>query len=105
MQERPTPTDADVEQIAAERITALLEARLRTRDKLQTERSRRFIPLGRSLAESEDESAIIAMLLDDYYQQTLHAPVPAPAMKDPASSAHDSSQSHKDRPRSRKRRR
>jgi ATP-dependent RNA helicase DeaD len=79
MQERPTPTDADVEQIVSERVTSLLEARLRTRDKLQTERSRRFISLGRNLAESEDESAIIAMLLDDYYQQTLHAPAPAPA--------------------------
>jgi ATP-dependent RNA helicase DeaD len=79
MQERPLPSDADVEQIVAERITALLEQRLRTRDGIQVERSRRFEPLGRSLAESEEESAIIAMLLDDYYQQTLHAPVPQPA--------------------------
>jgi ATP-dependent RNA helicase DeaD len=78
MQERPLPSDADVEAVVAERVTALLEARLRERDKLQTERSQRFVPLGRSLAENEDESAIIAMLLDDYYQQTLHAPVPLP---------------------------
>jgi ATP-dependent RNA helicase DeaD len=75
MQERPLPTDADVEQIVTERVTGLLEARLRQRDTLQKERSTRFVPLGRSLAESEDESAIVAMLLDDYYQQTLHAPV------------------------------
>jgi ATP-dependent RNA helicase DeaD len=79
MQERPLPTDADVEQIVTERVTALLEARLRQRDNLQKERSARFVPLGRSLAESEDESAIVAMLLDDYYQQTLHAPVVQPA--------------------------
>src|SRR6476661_5220787 len=79
MQERPLPTDADVEQVVTERVTALLEARLRQRDNLQKERSARFEPLGRSLAESEDESAIIAMLLDDYYQQTLHAPVPQPS--------------------------
>jgi ATP-dependent RNA helicase DeaD len=78
MQERPVPTDAEVAQVVSERVTALLEARLRSRDKLQAERSQRFIPLGRSLAESEDESAVIAMLLDDYYQQTLHAPLPAP---------------------------
>jgi ATP-dependent RNA helicase DeaD len=78
MQERDLPTDADVEATVSERITALLEARLRERDNLQTERSRRFVPLGRSLAESEDESAIIAMLLDDYYQQMLHAPVAQP---------------------------
>ena len=72
------PTDADVEQIVTERVTGLLEARLRQRDNLQKERSARFVPLGRSLAESEDESAIVAMLLDDYYQQTLHAPVVQP---------------------------
>ncbi len=78
LQERPLPTDADVETVVAERVTTLLEARLRERDKLQTERSQRFVPLARSLAENEDESAIIAMLLDDYYQQTLHAPVPQP---------------------------
>jgi len=78
LQERPLPTLADVEAVVAERVTALLEARLRQRDKLLIERSQRFVPLGRSLAENEDESAIIAMLLDDYYQQTLHAPLPQP---------------------------
>lgn len=79
LQERPLPTDADVEAVVAERVTALLEARLRERDKLLTERSQRFVPLARSLAENEDESAVIAMLLDDYYQQTLHAPLPQPS--------------------------
>ena len=79
MQERPIPSDADVEAVVTERVTALLEARLRARDKLQAERSRRFEPLARSLAENEDESAIITMLLDDYYQQTLHAPVAQPS--------------------------
>jgi ATP-dependent RNA helicase DeaD len=82
MQERPLPTDADVEQIVAERVTALLEARLRQRDKLQIERSQRFLRVGRSLAENEDESAIIAMLLDEYYQQTLHAPLVPPSEAD-----------------------
>ena len=69
----PAPTDENVQAIVTERVTALLEAKLRERDRLKTERSQRFVPLGRSLAESEDESALIAMLLDDYYQQTLHA--------------------------------
>ena len=78
MQERPLPSDADVEAVVTERVTTLLEARLRERDKLQTERSQRFVPLARALANNEDESAIIAMLLDDYYQQTLHTPVPQP---------------------------
>ncbi len=76
MQERPIPTDADVAAVVTERMTALLEARLRGRDKLESERSRRFMPLAHSLAENEDESAIVTMLLDDYYQQTLHTPLP-----------------------------
>jgi len=79
-EERPLPTDADVEAIVAERVTVLLEARLRERrlDQLLAERMNRFVPLGQTLAGTEDESAVIAMLLDDYYQQTLHAPPPQP---------------------------
>jgi ATP-dependent RNA helicase DeaD len=78
LQERPLPTDADVAEVVSQRVTLLLEARLRQRDSLHTERSKRFVPLARSLAESEEESAIVAMLLDDYYQETLHAPVAQP---------------------------
>jgi ATP-dependent RNA helicase DeaD len=77
-EERTIPSTADVEAVVTERTTALLEARLRLRDKLQTERSHRFAPLARSLAENEEELPIITMLLDDYYQQTLHAPVVQP---------------------------
>jgi ATP-dependent RNA helicase DeaD len=94
MEERPLPTDADVEAVVTERLTALLEARLRERDKLQTERSQRFVPLARSLAENEDESAVIAMLLDDYYQQLLHAPVAQPA-ETPAAKPKRSGQSRR----------
>jgi ATP-dependent RNA helicase DeaD len=78
-QERIIPSDADVAAIVAERTTSLLEARLRARDKLQSERSRRFTPLARSLVENEDELPIIAMLLDEYYQQTLHSPISLPS--------------------------
>jgi len=74
MEERPLPDDEELERVVAERITALLEARLRGRDNIQMERMRRFLPLARNLAQAEDELAIVTMLLDDYYQQTLHAP-------------------------------
>ena len=73
-QARPLPSDDDVAAVVAERLTTLLEARLRERDRLRAERSQRFVPLARQLAENQDESRIIAMLLDDYYQETLHAP-------------------------------
>jgi ATP-dependent RNA helicase DeaD len=79
MQERPTPTDSDAAAVVAERLTALLEARLRGRDKLEAERSRRFEPLARALAEGEGELSIITMLLDDTYQQLLHAAPIQPA--------------------------
>ncbi|MHC4597877.1 MAG: DEAD/DEAH box helicase [Planctomycetota bacterium] len=79
LQKRTAPTDADVEAVVAERVTALLEADLRRRDKLKTERSLRFVPLARSLAENEEESAVIAMLLDEYYQKLFHAPLPGPS--------------------------
>lgn len=74
MEERPLPDDEEIERVVAERITALLEARLRSRDNLEIERMQRFVPLARNLAQAEEELTLIAMLLDDYYQQTLHAP-------------------------------
>ncbi len=73
-QERKTPEDTDVQAVVAERLTALLESRLRKRDSLQVERMQRFLPLARELAECTDELSLIAMLLDDSYQASLHAP-------------------------------
>jgi ATP-dependent RNA helicase DeaD len=78
MDEWPLPSDEDVEAIVAERVTALLEARLRDRDRLKIERMKRFEPLIHDLSESEEGLALLTMLLDDYYQQTLHAPPPQP---------------------------
>jgi hypothetical protein len=39
---------------------------------------RRFIALGRTLSEAEEESPLIAMLLDDYYHRTLHGAPQSP---------------------------
>lgn len=79
MQEKRLPTDEDVEAIVSQRVIAMLEAELRSRDSLQYERMQRFINLGRGLIEAEEESPLIAMLLDDYYQRTLQAPPQPPA--------------------------
>jgi len=107
LQELPLPADADVEAVVSQRVTALLEARLRERDKLQTERSERFVSLARALAEQEDESALIAMLLDDYYQQTLHAPLlpPSTPASAPASALEPAAKKEAGAPRNRQRRR
>ena len=79
IEERTLPTEEEVADVVTERLTALLEARLRERDKLQAERSRRFAPLARQLAENAEESALITMLLDDTYQQMLHTSLVEPA--------------------------
>ena len=92
MEERPLPSDEDVAVLVGERLIALLEARLRQRDKLQTERSRRLAPLAHSLAEHEHETAIITMLLDDYYQQMLHTPTPQPESAKPPEPAKPAAQ-------------
>jgi ATP-dependent RNA helicase DeaD len=78
MERREVPGDEQVQAVVSERATALLEQRLRSQDRIQSERMQRFIPLAKRLSESEDEMSVIAMLLDDYYQQTLHAPVAQP---------------------------
>ena len=75
------PDDKDVETVVAQRVIAMLEARLRDRDKLQIERMQRFIPLVRQLSQEEDELQLVAMLIDDYYQELLHASVHTPEAK------------------------
>jgi ATP-dependent RNA helicase DeaD len=102
MQEWPLPSDEDVEAIVAERVTALLEARLRDRDRLKSERMQRFEPLIHDLSESEEGLALLTMLLDDYYQQTLHAPPPQPPTEQPASKPQKQSKSRRRRGRRRR---
>ncbi len=83
LQQRPLPSDEDVEAIVSQRLIALLEARLRTRDNLQKERMQRFMPLARHLGEERDQAGLMAMLLDDAYQESLHGPPPQPAKSEP----------------------
>ncbi len=74
LQERPLPEDEDVERMVTERAVTLLEAHLRNRDRLQTERMQRFMALAGSLSESEEGKSLLAMLADDFYQETFHGP-------------------------------
>jgi ATP-dependent RNA helicase DeaD len=81
LQERPLPSDEDVERVVSERIIALLEARIRSRDRLQTERMQRLVHLAHQLAENEESNGLLAMLMDDFYVETFHAP-PVPPTDD-----------------------
>jgi ATP-dependent RNA helicase DeaD len=73
-EERPCPTDEELATLVGERLTIQLEKKLAERDNLKIERMQRFVPLVKELVEDEHGLALIAMLLDDHYQQTLHTP-------------------------------
>jgi ATP-dependent RNA helicase DeaD len=73
--ERMAPTDEDVANIVSQRLTAHLEAQLRERDKLKTERMQRFQPLVQELADSEQGQKLLSMLLDDNYHEAIHGKV------------------------------
>lgn len=77
-EKRALPSDEDVETIVAQRLVGQLEARQRDRDRLQTERMQRFIPLVQELAADEDGQALLAMLLDDTYHAWMHKPPELP---------------------------
>jgi ATP-dependent RNA helicase DeaD len=67
VEERPLPSDEDVQDVMSERLTNLLEARLREKDQVEKERMERFEPLARELAETESE--LVAMLLEEAYER------------------------------------
>ncbi len=71
LQEREVPSEEHVADLVSQRVTARLEAEWRTLGQLEQERVKRFVPLAKTLGEIEDESVLMAMLLDKYYQQTL----------------------------------
>lgn len=78
LQERDLPEDEDVLKIIDERLTAILEAKYRSRTILEKERIARYQDLVRKIATDEEQSTLVAMLLDDLYQKSLHARPPQP---------------------------
>ncbi len=81
LEERKLPTDEEVAATVSERVTSLLEAKLRGRDNLQSERMRRFRPLIDEWMQSDEGQTLLAMLVDDFYQDSLHAPPALPEEK------------------------
>ena len=102
LEERKLPTDEEVATLVSERVTSLLEAKLRGRDNLRSERMRRFRPLVTDWLESEEGQTLLAMLVDDFYQELLHAPPALPA--DEAAPQADSNSRRPRRTRNRRRR-
>lgn len=69
---RPTPQDEDVARVVGDRLTALLEGAYRQCTGLQRERIQRFTDVARTLAADEEQVVLLAMLLDEQYQKSLH---------------------------------
>lgn len=82
LEQLPIPTEGDLSRVVSGRVRTLLESKLRGRDKLQAERMQRFRDIARQFSQEEDEDGldVISMLLDDYYQETIHNPPPLPEM-------------------------
>ncbi|UIJ37489.1 DEAD/DEAH box helicase [Desulfobaculum bizertense] len=72
LEQHELPTDEDLALEVGNRVTAMLEARFRELDNVKQERLRRFEPLVDSLSKHEDLVPLMAMLLDELYQESLH---------------------------------
>jgi ATP-dependent RNA helicase DeaD len=81
MVEQPLPADEELETLISQRAVFLLEARLRKADNIQKERMQRFMRTVGELAANEESRALLAMLVDEFYQETFHAPLEQPSEK------------------------
>ena len=79
LEEREMPSDAEMASRVGQRLTHLLEDRLRNRSNMERERQARFVDVARQLVE-EGEPEVLAMLLDEAYQESLHGAPAGPAM-------------------------
>ncbi|MDR2826178.1 MAG: DEAD/DEAH box helicase [Deltaproteobacteria bacterium] len=96
LKEKVVPSDEIIAQVVGERLTALLEGRLRKVTVLQKERLQRFVPLAAQLAQEENALALLALLLDEQYHASLHAKIPGLAIIDKEDQQEDKHE-HKDR--------
>ncbi len=81
MVEQSLPADEELEALISQRAVFLLEARLRKADNIQKERMQRFMRTVGELAANDESRALLAMLVDEFYQSTFHAPLEQPSEK------------------------
>jgi ATP-dependent RNA helicase DeaD len=81
MVEHQVPADEELEALISQRAVFLLESRLRKADNIQKERMQRFMRTVAELAANDDSRALLAMLVDEFYQATFHAPLEQPSEK------------------------
>ncbi|MFW5722849.1 MAG: DEAD/DEAH box helicase [Desulfohalobiaceae bacterium] len=83
MVERKAPEEGEVISAIETRLTALLEHKRRKLSQIQAQRVTRFIPSARRFAQDEEGLHLLAMLLDDLYQQSLQSAAPEPEVAEP----------------------
>lgn len=81
MEWRDVPSDEEVASRVGERLVNQLEDEYRKLSNLERERVKRFVPLVRMLVE-EGEPEILAMLLDEAYEESLHNAPAGPNKQD-----------------------
>ena len=79
LEEREMPTDQEMGSRVGQRLTNLLEDRMRNRSNMERERQQRFVSVAKQLV-AEGEPEVLAMLLDEAYQRSLGNDVSGPAM-------------------------
>jgi len=72
MEARQLPDEEALQRLVAERLTVMLEDKRRDLGGVERERIARFMPLAKSLADSEDELDLMAMLLEETYRNSIH---------------------------------
>jgi ATP-dependent RNA helicase DeaD len=78
---RALPDGDEVEALMVDRLVQAIDMRLRANDHVQNKAQNRFLALAASLGADPDLHGIIAMLLNDYYQQSVHGnPPPQPSL-------------------------
>ncbi len=95
MEKTDLPSESAVTERVGERLTVLLEERLRAMRNLERERMSRFVGLARQLADEEPE--LIAMLLDRLYHEQLHESPDSPPDQPRERQSESSSDSDKKR--------
>lgn len=84
--EREIPDDEEVASVIEERLTAMLEKKRRDLTYFQGERISRFLDIAKRFAEEEDTLVLLGMLMDEFYQQSLHTPPEVPLSEQPKKS-------------------
>ena len=79
LEEREMPTEQELASRVGQRLTNILEDRMRGRSNMERERQARFASVARQLVE-DGEPEILGMLLDEAYQASLGGSNTGPAM-------------------------